>query len=199
MTFCFESGNEASHSTEQWSLGTRLVTLGTRIPCILRDSTLHTTQDTAEAGCSSPEVYSGICQGYLQQQQMCLGMTGNGVSIPRGRGDEMQAQLFITNLPAFLTLSPGCDAVIEQFLCFYIFGLCDGSGELYLPSSGECRMVTEETCGPELEQAMVFIAGIPGIQLPQCDTLPVSSTPGSLECLAGDRHTVVSAEYVSFP
>ena len=60
-------------------------------------------------------------------------------------------------------------------------------------------MVTEETCGPELEQAMMFIAGIPGIQLPQCDTLPVSSTPGSLECLAGDRHAIVSAECVSFP
>ena len=111
----------------------------------------------------------------------------------------MQAQLFITGLPAFLTLSPRCDAVIEQFLCFYIFGLCDSSGKLYLPSSGECRMVTEETCGPELEQAMMFIAGIPDIQLPQCDTLPVSSTPGSLECLAGDRHAIVSAECDSFP
>ena len=95
----------------------------------------------------------------------------------------MQAQLFITGLPSFLTLSPGCDAVIEQFLCFYIFGLCDGSGELYLPSSGECRMVTEETCGPELEQAMVFIAGFPGIQLPQCDTLPVISASESSDCL----------------
>ena len=93
----------------------------------------------------------------------------------------MQARLFITGLPAFLTLSPGCDAVIEQFLCFYIFGLCDGSGELYLPSPGECRMVTEETCGPELEQAMVFVAGIPDIQLPQCDTLPATS----LVCTTG--------------
>ena len=127
----------------------------------------------ASGDCSSPEVYSGICQGFLQQQQQtCLGVTGNGVSVPQGRGDEMQAQLFVTGLPAFLTLSPGCDAVIEQFLCFYIFGLCDSSGELYLPSSGECRMVTEETCGPELEQAMMLIAGLPGIQLPQCNSLP---------------------------
>ena len=114
-------------------------------------------------------------------------MSGSEVSVPQGRGNEEQAQLFINGLPNFLTVSPDCDAAIDQFLCFYIFGLCDSSGELYLPSSGKCRMVTEEICGPELEQAMMLIAGIPDIQLPQCDTLPVSSNPGSAEeCSVGE-------------
>ena len=113
-------------------------------------------------------------------------MPGGGVLVPQGRGDELQAQLFITALPGFLTLSPKCDAVIEQFLCFYIFGLCDGNGALHLPSSGECRMLTEDTCGPELEQAMAFVAGIPDIQLPQCDTLPAISDSQSSECLLGN-------------
>ena len=143
---------------------------------------METGGETMQTACSSPAVYSGVCQEFLQRQQTCLGVPSNGVLVPQGRGDEVLAQLFITALPQFLTLSLGCAAVIEQFLCYYIFGLCDSStGELYLPSSGECRMVTEETCGPELEQAMMFIAGIPDIQLPQCDTLPditLECTPG---------------------
>ena len=156
-------------------------------PCAVTTSTYSATtcplpQDTT--GCA---VYSGVCQEFLQRQQTCLGVPSSGVSVPQGRGDEAQALLFITALPQFLTLSPGCDAVIEQFLCFYIFGLCDSStGELYLPSSEECRMVTEETCGPELEQAMMFIAGIPDIQLPQCDTLPDFSDSQSSGCLIGN-------------
>ena len=155
-------------------------------PCAVTTSTYSATtcplpQDTT--GCA---VYSGVCQEFLQRQQTCLGVLSSGVSVPQGRGDEAQALLFITALPQFLTLSPGCDAVIEQFLCFYIFGLCDSTGEVQLPSSGECRMVTEETCGPELEQAMMFIAGIPDIQLPQCDTLPDFSDSQSSECLIGN-------------
>ena len=118
-------------------------------------------------------------------------MSGNEVVVPQGRGNEEQAQLFINGLPNFLRLSPDCDAVIEQFLCFYIFGLCDSSGELYLPSSRECRMVTEETCGPELDEAMMLIAGIPDIQLPQCDTLPVSSNPGFVDqCSVGKTYSI---------
>ena len=54
---------------------------------------------------------------------------------------EQQVQQLLNGL-RFLNPTPECREVVEPFLCLYTFGLCDSSGELYLPSSGECETLT---------------------------------------------------------
>ena len=74
-----------------------------------------------------------------------------------------------------LQLSPECSEVAGPFLCFYYFGLCDSSGELYLPSAGECETITTQTCAREFQIA-VGILGDTSTSLPQCNTLLLSET-----------------------
>ena len=92
---------------------------------------------------------------------------------------EQQAQQLLTGLQ-LLTPTPECRAVVEPFLCLYIFGLCDSSGELYLPSSGECETLTTETC---VREWMMAVSLLGGDQLPQCNSLPASSVVCPGKCL----------------
>ena len=65
--------------------------------------------------------------------------------------------------------SPECGEVVEPFLCFYYFGLCGSSGELYLPSAGECETLKTQTCAREFEIAVSILGNA---SLPQCKVLP---------------------------
>ena len=101
--------------------------------------------------------------------------------IPSGNDvDELhtRANLFLSSLPILMP-STACLAVVEQFICYFIFGLCD-DGEFYQPSSTDCTMVTTETCRQEFSRAMDLTASLPELMMliPQCDTLP--------ETLSGD-------------
>ena len=121
-----------------------------------------------------PEVYSGsVCRIELQTLQTCLFGDGDGgIFIPaNGNQEEAEqtAQTTIGGLP-FLNPSAECSEIAPPFLCFSIFGLCDNqSRELYLPSSQECRTVTENICAEEFVAAGAFVDSN---QLPQCDEFP---------------------------
>ena len=109
--------------------------------------------------------------------QDCLPSRRNSSEIfvnSRGSEREQQAQQLLAGLN-ILNPTPECRGVVEPFLCLYIFGLCDGSGELYLPSSGECQTLTSETCAREWRMAVSLL---PDDTLPKCETLPeMSQTP----------------------
>ena len=98
--------------------------------------------------------------------------TSSEIHIAASSSDRgQQAQQFLTGLQ-ILNPSPECREVVEPFLCLYVFGLCDSSGELYLPSSGECETLTTETCAREWTMAQSLLSSD---QLPQCNSLPVTS------------------------
>ena len=99
------------------------------------------TNDTLEnkSQCFS-EVYEGnVCGSALQLLQGCI-PDHNGTSevyIP-SNGNQYLKEERLTQLLAGLQLlipSRACEAVIAPFLCSYYFGICDGTGELYLPAS----------------------------------------------------------------
>ena len=115
--------------------------------------------------------------------QGCLAdrSTSSEIYIPASSSErELQAQQILTGLQ-LLGPTPECRDVVEPFLCFYTFGLCDSGGELYLPSSGECETLTTETCAREWRMAEAILGSD---QLPQCDTLSERSLgcPGKGIC-----------------
>ena len=79
----------------------------------------------------------------------------------------------LLDLLRLLNPSPECGEEVGSFLCFYYFGLCDSSGELYLPSTGECETITTQTCAREFQIAVSFLGNA---SLPQCNTLLPSET-----------------------
>ena len=123
-----------------------------------------------------PELYTGsVCRSALQAQQTCLlgdAVVGGDVFIPVSTNQEaleQTARTAIGGLP-LLSPSPECSEVAQPFLCFSTFGLCDNrSRELYLPSSQQCRTVTEEICAEEFVAAGAILGSN---QLPQCDEFP---------------------------
>ncbi len=133
-----------------------------------------------------PEVYSGsVCSATLQALQNCLfgdGGMRSEVFIPANQNQEeseLVAQTAINALP-FLNPSPECNKIAPQFLCTSIFGLCDNHRrELYLPSSQQCRAVTEGTCAEEFVAANALFGSN---QLPQCDEFPDVSLNEFEEC-----------------
>ena len=134
-----------------------------------------------------PELYTGsVCRGALQAQQTCLlgdAVVAGDVFIPVSPNQEaleQTARTAIGGLP-LLSPSPECIEVAQPFLCFSLFGLCDNhSRELYLPSSQQCRTVTEEICAKELAAAVAIIGSD---QLPQCDEFPAVAE--NQECRPG--------------
>ena len=93
---------------------------------------------------------------------------------------QAEAELTVEKLLSGLLLlnpSPECSGAVEPFLCIYYFGLCDSSGELYLPSSGECETLTTETCASEFQTAISLLGRE---SLPQCDLL--SHTLFEMDC-----------------
>ena len=56
------------------------------------------------------------------------------------------------------------------FLCFYLFGLCDSSGQVQLPSSEQCEIFSSETCASEIETVTTLFGSFL-----QCESLPINS------------------------
>ena len=96
---------------------------------------------------------------------------------------EQQVQQLLNGL-RFLNPTPECREVVEPFLCLYTFGLCDSSGELYLPSSGECETLTTETCAREWTMAVSLL---PNDLLPKCGLLP--EIPQAPDC--NSKHNII--------
>ena len=99
---------------------------------------------------------------------------------------EQQAIQLLVGLQ-FLGASPECENAAVPFLCRYTFPLCDSSGELYLPSPGECETLATETCAREWEEAVSFLGRE---QLPQCNLLPERGEP--VQCNVGTfpKHSI---------
>ncbi len=115
--------------------------------------------------------------------QNCLfGDGGSEVFIPANQNQEeseLVAQTAISVLPS-LDPSPECNEIAPQFLCISIFGLCsNGRPEPYLPSSQQCRAVTEGVC--EVPFAIANAVFGPN-QLPQCYEFPDVSLNNFEEC-----------------
>ena len=139
-----------------------------------------------EFSCTA-ELYRGqSCREALLARQSCLdnpnaGNSTGEIYIPL-RGDQDIREQLASQLLLGLQSSPASQCqqtVVVPFLCSFLFGLCDNNGELYLPSSEECRVVTEDLCQSEFQLAMVLIANNADLQLPQCETLPDTSLDSS--------------------
>ena len=89
---------------------------------------------------------------------------------------EMQAnQLLTAGLP-LVQPSAECEAVLQPFLCLFMFGLCDSnSGQVHHPSFNECVAVTTGTCANEWQTALTLLGPE---RLPNCRMLP----PENLLC-----------------
>ena len=127
-----------------------------------------------------PEKYTGnICRSALATRQKCISdRCGNTNIFVRTLASQERLESEVSSLLSRLQLlspSPECSEVVGPFLCFYYFGLCDSSGELYLPSSGECETLTTETCAREFQIAVSFLGSA---NLPQCNTL----SPTEIDC-----------------
>ena len=114
-----------------------------------------------------------MCRTALQTLQTCLfGNESGEVFIPTDRNqDELETavQTLIGGL-SLVNPSEECNEVAPPFLCFSMFGLCSNqSREIYLPSSSECRTVTEGICAEEYAAAGAIVGSD---QLPQCDEFP---------------------------
>ena len=125
-------------------------------------------------GQCSAVIYMGeVCKPQLQMLQGCLPDRSNSTEIYISQMDgeldglETQVRQILGGLQ-LLSPSQECSAAVEPFICLYYFGLCDSSGELYLPSSGECETLTTETCASEWVMAQSLLSSD---QLPQCNSL----------------------------
>ena len=112
----------------------------------------------------------------LQTLQTCLFGDGDGeIFIPANGNQKEAEQTAQTTIGGLLLLNPSaeCSKVAPSFLCISMFGLCNNrTRELYLPSSQECRTVTENICAEEFVAAGGFVDSN---QLPQCDEFPDAS------------------------
>ena len=120
------------------------------------------------------------CKEALFARQSCLDIstdTSNSkeVYIPtRGNQETREHMAFHFLLAVQYLVSPQCqDARVMVFICSFMFGLCDNSsGELYLPSSAECRNIS----GDFFQQKPLSTATNDlNLQLPQCHLLPNTS------------------------
>ena len=142
-------------------------------------------QGASSTSTCSQVAYTGdVCRIHLATLQDCLpdSSISSEIFVSSTSSElEQQAQLLMFGLQS-LNPTPECREVVEPFLCLYIFGLCDSSGELYLPSSGECETITTETCASEWTMAVSLLGSD---QLPQCNSLPASSVvcPGKPEMI----------------
>ena len=118
-------------------------------------------QEDSALTCASSAIYSPPttvmreCSSFLQEQKSCLGLAGGDILIPSANNiDDLhtRANLFLSSVP-ILSPSPACLAVVEQFICYFIFGLCDAG------------------FSPEFMMAMALAASLPEL-IPQCDSLP---------------------------
>ena len=96
------------------------------------------------------------------------------ISLPSGMSQEEVEAVVVELLGGLQLLNPGvnCEMAALSFFCRYAFPLCDGSGELYRPSSGECETLTTEICSREWQTAVSILGSD---NLPQCVLLPANS------------------------
>ena len=79
----------------------------------------------------------------------------------------MQAKQLLDGLNAF-DPSPECEAVIQPFLCLYLFGLCSSSGVAYQPSFEECVHISTNACTSEWTHLNNFLMMLELPSLPDC-------------------------------
>lgn len=125
-----------------------------------------------EEFCSPNVIYSQIaCQGSLLALQGCLPGRQQGsdvhVSTTNQEEMEMQANQLLDGLNAF-NPSPECEAVIQPFLCLYLFGLCSSSGVAYQPSFEECVYISTNACTSEWTHLNNFLMMLELPSLPDC-------------------------------
>ena len=129
------------------------------------------SSDSPPSSSCSAEVYEGrMCILALQSQQSYIPGRGDDstVYIESGKNtleDSLTSQIQLLRPLA----SEECLAAIIPFLCFYTFGLCDGSGTLHRPSSKQCAHIRNVTCKTEWAQAVAFVGED---AMPQCHLLP---------------------------
>lgn len=122
-----------------------------------------------------PETYKGrVCRQSLQllQSQLCPTVIFSGIQIPSRAAQSQKAleDLATQLLNGLKRISnPECELAATPFLCFYIFGLCDITGNLLLPSSEQCEQITSDVCAQEWAIAMAVLGSE---QLPTCESLP---------------------------
>ena len=126
--------------------------------------------------CSPNVIYSQVaCQGSLLALQGCLPGRQHSSDVHVSTTDqeemEMQANQLLDGLNAF-DLSPKCQAVIQPFLCLYLFGLCSSSGVAYQPSFEECVLISTNACTSEWTQLNNFLMMLELPSLPDCTSFP---------------------------
>lgn len=124
------------------------------------------------------EVYEGtICGSTLKSLQDCspdYSDTSEKVFIASG-GNQYIKEEHVKQLLSGLQLlspSPECQAAIAPLLCSYYFGICDSTGDLYLPTFKECETVATGICANEFKSAVDLLGRE---NLPNCELLPVTS------------------------
>ena len=152
----------------------------TTIDQVLRNESSANTTATNEL-CLSQNVYTGdVCRNVLLAYQACLtgriasADTDIFISMFAGVSQEEVEDQVEEILGGLQLLNPSQDCLTAAlpFFCRYALPLCDSSGELYLPSSGECEALTTETCAREWQIAISFLGSE---NLPQCVLLPADS------------------------
>ncbi len=121
-------------------------------------------------------VYTGsVCSDQLLGLQNCLpGREGSQQVYISADIDQIAVESQVAQINAGLTsplLSPSteCLDAVRPFLCLYYFGLCDGNGNLFEPSSETCVAISTDICQTE----WILAANVIG--LPNCDTFGKTS------------------------
>ena len=126
--------------------------------------------------CSPNVIYSQVaCQGSLLALQGCLPGRQHSsdvhVSTTNQEEMEMQANQLLDGL-SVLNPSPECRAVIQPFLCLYLFGLCSSNGVAYQPSFEECVYISRDACTSEWIKLNNFLMMVEMPTLPDCTSFP---------------------------
>ena len=135
------------------------------------------SQDNSQAEVCFPEVYTGdVCRDALNLYRGCLtnDSTSSEIYIPADRNQkqlEEQARLAMAGL-TILEPSPDCRVAITRFKCFYLFGLCDSSGQIQQSSSEQCETIRDEICAREFQTAISLVTDN---TFPRCELLPSAS------------------------
>jgi len=149
---------------------------------------------TDAVSCSSGVVYTqSTCREDLLSLQGCLPdrMDSRNVYISATNQEAVETQA--NNLLSYLDLldpSPGCRALVQPFLCLYLFGLCDSHGTAYQPTFEQCILISTDVCATEWLRANRFLTAFGMPSLPECTSFPstTSATSGKLIALVLSPH-----------
>ena len=61
----------------------------------------------------------------------------------------------------------------RPFLCLYLFGLCEGNGNVVQPSYEDCVVLKDVICAEEIKTATALLGSD---QLPDCFNFPQNET-----------------------